>query len=1058
MERNYVAFISYRHKPLDIAVAERIHRMIERYTIPRALRKNGEKRLGLVFRDRDELPLSNDLTEDIYTALDHSQYLIVVCTPDTPESLWVNQEIEHFIQRHGRHRVLTVLAAGTAEESIPKSITTTYADDGETVLEIVEPMCAYLSADSEKKVMQNLKTEFLRLVAAILECPYDALYQRRKRYVRRLLTAAVGGTVAVLLTVIALLIGWNRDVAALNEQISMQLRESQFRESQVVAMLSRQQMEKGDNSTVLRDILSVLPSEDNDRAYAPEAVKVLSELLGVYGDGGYGFGRSIQHNAEIISMHPSPNGRDVLVLDALGYITLYDLQTGEKKWETHLSIYNGATKLIRPDFGAVLFHLYDNEVSFSYLNCRFFLDYTTGEELNIKVEEGELSLYRNTLYTQADVDSIANYCGDERVIRFYDADGDLQAQTDFLPGPYNSEFAEAGYVGYLPPNLELYGQCFADGAYVCALYEQRNEAWGEYLYFVVVDDYTSCDEVTTYGPYYFEDIKPPLSVMFNRETGKIICAYEEQLLVVFTPTADRFGTAYAWADDAAMYELKDSVLTAWLQGNDLLMAMEDGKILRYSLDDYFAFPDGYEVAFDVGIPLSVGECSNGTLLAISKDEPYCMITVHKNTGSQNDQMLVADNNISEARYQILSIPQQNAIVVFSSHMGTTDGFSCRVSVCDAESFALIREFDVTVPVPKNDQNYRLGYVADDNGGQRPYYGWDAEYYYLYEYEAAYADAYGVTADGKSLIVNTYCLNLSTGELTAFDEKGYEQGEINGFTPQYAPYKQGQGLVTAAFETSTDVLTWWVDGENPKNTTCPQDIPNSDLYGEKFVVGGNGLILLRYYDENDLGMNMSGARTVRRPISYWVFSTETEQWKGFDNPCTVNGEAVVGLAQEKPLAAMVDYDGVLRIYDLDKDAAVCEYPMDITAKTVTQILFVQQDEVLLVCHQNNQITAVAAADGTVLGQFRLPDNETVTLTAEEMPEEERLYLYAADGSVTGIVVCTESWGVLMDVPRMMGALPESDCVLRWSEDGAELIVSPMYTVEELVQMGQGMPGQ
>jgi len=87
MERNYTAFISYRHLPLDTAVAARLHRLIEHYRVPKDLRKGGQKHLGLVFRDRDELPLSSDLTQDIYDALDHSDYLIVICTPDTPQSL-----------------------------------------------------------------------------------------------------------------------------------------------------------------------------------------------------------------------------------------------------------------------------------------------------------------------------------------------------------------------------------------------------------------------------------------------------------------------------------------------------------------------------------------------------------------------------------------------------------------------------------------------------------------------------------------------------------------------------------------------------------------------------------------------------------------------------------------------------------------------------------------------------------------------------------------------------------------------------------------------------------
>ena len=140
MDREYIAFISYRHLPLDKEVATQVHRLIERYQIPKELRKNGEKHLGLVFRDQDELPLSNDLTQDIYTALDHSQFLIVVCTPDTPKSLWVQREIQYFIQKHGRNRVLTVLAAGTTAESVPEAITAVYAPDQKTVIKQMQKM------------------------------------------------------------------------------------------------------------------------------------------------------------------------------------------------------------------------------------------------------------------------------------------------------------------------------------------------------------------------------------------------------------------------------------------------------------------------------------------------------------------------------------------------------------------------------------------------------------------------------------------------------------------------------------------------------------------------------------------------------------------------------------------------------------------------------------------------------------------------------------------------------------------------------------------------------
>lgn len=169
MARQYAAFISYRHCPLDIAVAEKIHKSIERFRIPRDLRHEELKHPGsvftnwkgqplesnlLVFRDREELPLSNDLTADIFEALDNTRCLIVVCTPDTPKSLWVRREISYFIEKHGRERIVTVLAAGTPEESIPKEITTVYAEDGVTVIEEHEPLVAYLTADSGVKCFE----------------------------------------------------------------------------------------------------------------------------------------------------------------------------------------------------------------------------------------------------------------------------------------------------------------------------------------------------------------------------------------------------------------------------------------------------------------------------------------------------------------------------------------------------------------------------------------------------------------------------------------------------------------------------------------------------------------------------------------------------------------------------------------------------------------------------------------------------------------------------------------------------------------------------------------
>ena len=81
-ERSYAAFISYRHLPLDREAAIRIQKRIESFVVPREYRnRTGGKKLGLCFRDEDELPASASLSGSIKYALDHSKFLIVICTP-----------------------------------------------------------------------------------------------------------------------------------------------------------------------------------------------------------------------------------------------------------------------------------------------------------------------------------------------------------------------------------------------------------------------------------------------------------------------------------------------------------------------------------------------------------------------------------------------------------------------------------------------------------------------------------------------------------------------------------------------------------------------------------------------------------------------------------------------------------------------------------------------------------------------------------------------------------------------------------------------------------------
>ncbi|MBE7070071.1 MAG: TIR domain-containing protein, partial [Ruminococcaceae bacterium] len=111
----YDAFISYRHAEKDTLIASEIQKSLERFKIPKALRKkSGKERFNRVFRDVEELPITSNLTEDLEEALKSSEYLIVICSFRTSESTWVKREIEKFLEFHDYNKqlILTVLVEG----------------------------------------------------------------------------------------------------------------------------------------------------------------------------------------------------------------------------------------------------------------------------------------------------------------------------------------------------------------------------------------------------------------------------------------------------------------------------------------------------------------------------------------------------------------------------------------------------------------------------------------------------------------------------------------------------------------------------------------------------------------------------------------------------------------------------------------------------------------------------------------------------------------------------------------------------------------------------------
>ncbi|HEX3870828.1 MAG TPA: toll/interleukin-1 receptor domain-containing protein, partial [Pirellulales bacterium] len=194
IDYKYWAFISYSHR--DEAWAASLHRKLETYHVPRALRGKPTatgtvpRRLFPIFRDRDELAGAADLGVKIRRALEQSRHLIVICSPNSAASPWVNQEIKAFKALGRDDRVLCFIVAGephasevpgnASQECFPPAARFRVGSSGDLIDELAEP----LAADA-RKGKDGAANAVLKLMAGMLEVGFDDLKQREKLRKRR---------------------------------------------------------------------------------------------------------------------------------------------------------------------------------------------------------------------------------------------------------------------------------------------------------------------------------------------------------------------------------------------------------------------------------------------------------------------------------------------------------------------------------------------------------------------------------------------------------------------------------------------------------------------------------------------------------------------------------------------------------------------------------------------------------------------------------------------------------------------------------------------------------
>ena len=341
MEREYKAFISYRHLPLDAEIAKKMHRRIEHYIIPRTLRKDGKKRLGYVFRDQDELPTSSDLSSNIQTALDHSEYLIVICSPGTNQSVWVRNEIRYFLKHHDQNHVLAVLADGKPDVSFPPELTATLAEDG-TVMDHIEPMAANLALGSRVKRDRAFGVESLRILAPLIGCSFDELYRREQRYKLQRIGIAAGAAAAVAAAFIAILLNRNAEIRTNYEQA---LRN----QSEFFATESLNLLEEGDRLSAISLAIAALPSETQERPLVSRAEYALGTAVNAYtlpDDISWNATGALHHSNPVREFRLNSDTTLLATRTDTNVISCWDTQSMQKLWDFPMADKGGISSAI----------------------------------------------------------------------------------------------------------------------------------------------------------------------------------------------------------------------------------------------------------------------------------------------------------------------------------------------------------------------------------------------------------------------------------------------------------------------------------------------------------------------------------------------------------------------------------------------------------------------------------------------------------------------------------------------------------------------------------------
>lgn len=188
---DYYAFISY--STADEKWAKWLHKHLENYNLPSALRRTNNslpKYIRPVFWYKTDLS-GTELHSALERELTSSRHLVLICSPESAKSEWVNDEVKSFVESNRTDSIIPFIVSGQPDK--PEDADYCYPP----VLRDMPRTQMLRGIDVSKVGKQHA---LIDVVSTMFGLRFDALWQRHKRArIRR----NVGFALLVLLIVFA---------------------------------------------------------------------------------------------------------------------------------------------------------------------------------------------------------------------------------------------------------------------------------------------------------------------------------------------------------------------------------------------------------------------------------------------------------------------------------------------------------------------------------------------------------------------------------------------------------------------------------------------------------------------------------------------------------------------------------------------------------------------------------------------------------------------------------------------------------------------------------------